>query len=85
MFVIFSPPDSIWSYKKPAKPTDISFFILSFFAFDFESILQIWVFNILNAMEVSDEVRNGCDIEVVRSSLAVDHTLPLPEMKPQLV
>ncbi|XP_023745172.1 probable ethanolamine kinase [Lactuca sativa] len=41
--------------------------------------------NLLNAMEVSEEVRNGCDIEVVRSSLAVDHTLPLPEMKPQLV
>ncbi|KAI3495904.1 hypothetical protein L1887_38251 [Cichorium endivia] len=41
--------------------------------------------NILNAMEVSGEVRNGCDFHVVRSSLTVDHSLPLPEMKPRLV
>lgn len=41
--------------------------------------------NILNAVEVWDEVRNGGDFEVVRSSLTVDHSLPLPEIKPRLV
>ncbi|KVI01299.1 probable ethanolamine kinase isoform X1 [Cynara cardunculus var. scolymus] len=41
--------------------------------------------NIWNAMEVSGEARNNYDFEIVHSSLIVDHSLPLSEMKPRLV
>lgn len=41
--------------------------------------------NIRNAMEVAGEARNGGDITVVHSSLTIDHSLQIKEMKPRLV
>ncbi|KAJ0524590.1 putative ethanolamine kinase [Helianthus annuus] len=41
--------------------------------------------NIANAVEASGEARNASDITVAHSSLTVDHSLKLPEMKPRIV
>ncbi|KAJ0836584.1 hypothetical protein HanRHA438_Chr16g0768611 [Helianthus annuus] len=41
--------------------------------------------NVTNAVEASGEARNAGDITVAHSSLTVDHSLKLPEMKPRIV
>ncbi|CAI9261996.1 unnamed protein product [Lactuca saligna] len=41
--------------------------------------------NVWNAMDVSGEARNNSNLQIPYSSLTVDHTLPVPEMKPSLV
>lgn len=43
------------------------------------------VVNIWNAMEVAEEARENCDAEIPSSSISVDTSLHLPDMKPRII
>ncbi|KAI4335750.1 hypothetical protein L6164_014362 [Bauhinia variegata] len=42
--------------------------------------VKIW-----NAMEVADQARKDYSSEILHSSLSIDPSLPLPDMKPRIV